>query len=136
MRRGKANHQRTKRRARCTVRHAGPKQVPDRASLHQAASFEVVERNQRRRDGESGWWVYACIKKGGGTSQQRATWTWGVAVQGGGGFRELGWLFCVERSRREGGLAGSSGLTEKREGGEGGSLLVGVFVREQRGTTN
>ena len=72
--------------------------------------------------------MYACPKRRRNLTARSDADGGRTGVRRGGGFSEWGRLCCEQRSRREGGLAGPSGLTAKREGERVG-VLVGGFVR-------
>ena len=89
-------------------------------------SLEGIQSNQiNKGDGEESGGVRVPQRQSNLTARSDVG---RVGVRRGGGFSEWGQLCCVQRSRREGGLAGPSRLTEKREGERVGVLVAG-FVR-------
>ena len=92
----------------------------------------MATRNERGTEKEQ---EYACLKRQRNRTARSGADVGQVGVRRGGGFSEWERLCCVKRSRGEGGLAGPSGLAEKR-GGTGGSASRWFCSRKPyRGTT-
>ena len=121
--------------ARCAVRHPAPTRAPDRASLHQAASLEGIQRNQRNRVTErrTGVRVPQKAEKPHG-KERRGRGTGGCATRGLLQRVETALLF---EAKQEGRRTGWSKRVDGEERGRTGGSASSWFCsrKSYRGTT-